>query len=222
MFVELIDQLRCPEPHADSWLVMSAEETRDRHVIRGSLGCPVCLRRYTVENGTVHFDGRAEGHAPAAATTPPANDDWPLRLAAFLDLAEGGGAVGLYGAWAQHAEALGDVVERVVPLAIAPREATHPMLSAVVPPSRAQIPVATGALRAVAVDRAGDADAPAVVTEAARLVRPGGRILAPAEIPVPAGVREIARDAEWWVGEREAGMSSGVVPIAGRRRPAGT
>jgi hypothetical protein len=163
----------------------------------------------------VHFEDPSSGPVAAPPTGSLSGEGWPLRLAAFLDLAEGGGAVGLYGAWAEHAEALGDLVERVEPLAIAPVGVPHPMLSAVIPPARDRIPLATGALRAVAVD-AEDGDAAAVVAEAARLVRTGGRLLAPAEAPVPHGVRELARDAEWWVGEREAAPSA-VVTIGGRR-----
>lgn len=218
MFVELIDHLRCPEPHAETWLVMTADETRDRHVIRGALGCPVCMRRYEVAGGAVHFGAGATTGAGSPASPPDAGDEWPLRLAAFLDLGDGRGVVGLYGTWARYAEALGDVADRVEPLAIAPAGATHPMLSAILPASRARIPLASGALRAVAVDGAFQGDPAAELTEAARLVRPGGRLLAPADAPLPFGVKELARDAAWWVGERE-GAPSGVVSLG--RRPAG-
>lgn len=221
MFVELIDHLRCPQAHEETWLVMTADETRDRHVIRGSLGCPVCQRRYPVAGGTVHFEETGADALPPAFAPAPTGEDWPLRLAAFLDLAEGGGAVGLYGTWARYAESLGDVAERVEPLAIAPAAATHPMLSAVVPPSRDRIPLATGALRAVAVDAAPGGDPAAVLAEAARLVRAGGRLLAPAGAPVPIGVTELARDADWWVGAREAAPSA-VMSIGGRRTSSGS
>ncbi|HEU5173986.1 MAG TPA: hypothetical protein VFT96_04455, partial [Gemmatimonadaceae bacterium] len=117
----------------------------------------------------------------------------------------------------RYAEALGDVVERVEPLAIAPGFATHPMLSAIEPPSRASLPLATGSLRAVALDVVDGPDAGAQMTEATRVLRSGGRMLAPSRVPVPHGVRELARDADWWVGEREAGPS-GVVALLSRRR----
>ena len=210
MFVELVDHLRCPVAHEETWLVMAAEETRDRHVITGMLGCPVCSARYVVRDGTAWFTG-----APDARTGAPApsgqGDEWPLRLAAFLGLADARGVVGLYGAWIPFAEPLGDIVDGVEVIAIAPGGPTHPMLSAIVPPSRAAIPLATGSLRAVAVDAA--SSSPAEIEEAARLVRSGGRVLAPAGSRVPAGVRELARDGEWWVGERDA-AASGLVPIA--------
>ena len=249
MFVELVDHLRCPAAHEETWLVMAAEETRDRHVITGMLGCPVCNARYAVRGGTVWF-AEAAGHvsdgpsrepgtaaAPSSASveiptagsaamptlasvempTPTGpGDEWPLRLAAFLGLADARGVVGLYGAWALFAEPLGDVVDGVEVIAIAPDRPTHPMLSAIVPRSRAAIPLATGALRAVAVDLR--SASPAEIAEAARLVRSGGRLLAPATSFVPEGVRELARDGEWWVGERGA-TPSGIVPLGVRRSP---
>ena len=42
MFVEIIDLLRCPNAHAESWLVAAAARTVGRHIVEGTLGCPVC------------------------------------------------------------------------------------------------------------------------------------------------------------------------------------
>lgn len=217
MFVELVDQLRCLMPHEESWLVLFADESRDRHVIRGTLGCPVCGTRYRVEGGTAWFveAGDTTAHADADPGFPLDDAEWPLRLAAFLGLESARGAVGLWGRWAAHAEALGDVVEGAAIVAIAPTIAPDPMLSAIQPPARTTIPLANASLAAAAVD-AGP-DAAAVVHEAARLLRRGGRLLAPAGAPVPPGVRELVRDAAWWVGERDA-APAGVVSIASRRR----
>lgn len=220
MFVELIDHLRCPEPHEESWLVVHAEETRDRHIVRGRLACPICGRRFFVEGGTVDFSAAPDAAPVSPLPAPralPRDDEWPLRLAAFLGLGDGGGAVGLFGDWGRYAEALGDVVERVEPLAIAPDFATHPMLSAIVPPSRATLPLATGSLRAIALDEVEGPDAGAQLTEATRVLRSGGRMLAPARVPLPLGMRELARDADWWVGERET-APAGIISIASRRR----
>lgn len=224
MFVELIDQLRCPAPHEESWLVLFADESRDRHILRGTLGCPVCGARYPIEGGTVWFVDADGGNGTGAGNgTDATHSDGdaaapalpPMAIAAYLDLAEPGGIVALFGAWAAAAEELGDIVERVELVAIAPRGPTHPMQSGIVPPSRTRVPLAPGAMRAAAVD-VGD-DAALVVIEAARLVRSGGRILAPASTPIPAGVREIARDARWWIGEREGGSVSGIISLSARR-----
>ena len=228
MFVELIDQLRCPAAHEETWLVLFADESRDRHILRGTLGCPVCGRRYPIVNGTVWFrpperdappghDGSASTTAGAGAPAGAADaerTDWPTRLAAFLGLGDVRGVAALYGSWAAHAEALGDLVDGVELLAVAPGEATHPMLSTLEPSSSAAIPLATGALQAAALPAgASDADA----AEAARLLRAGGRLLAPAATPLPHAVVELARDADWWVGERDRGPS-GIVTIGRARR----
>lgn len=213
MFVELIDQLRCPEPHEETWLVMSAHDTRDRHVLRGTLGCPVCHRQYTVDTGTVYFGAMPD--ADASRDVPAPEGDWPFRLAALLDLTAGGGAVGLYGRWSAYGDAIGSLVEGIEPVAILPAGATDPMLSAIVPRARDRIPLVAGSLRAVAVDD--PRSSPQAMAEAARIVRRGGRLLAPSGAPVPHGIRELARDADWWVGERDAAPSA-VVPIAVRRR----
>ena len=41
MFIELIDTLRCPTPHDESWLVLAADRMAARHVVEGTVGCPV-------------------------------------------------------------------------------------------------------------------------------------------------------------------------------------
>jgi hypothetical protein len=51
---------------------------------------------------------------------------------------------------------------------------------------------------------------------AVRALRPRGRLVAPADAPLPGGVAELARDAEHWVAERDAAVVSDVVTL--RRR----
>jgi hypothetical protein len=63
------------------------------------------------------------------------------------------------------------------------------------------VPLGAESVRAVATD------APEVVV---RALRGRGRIVAPAETAVPVGVRELARDERYWVGERESVASSPV------------
>ena len=53
MFVELVDLLRCPRPHEDTWLVAAAEAMSGRHIVRGTLGCPVCEAEYPIRDGVV-------------------------------------------------------------------------------------------------------------------------------------------------------------------------
>ena len=75
-----------------------------------------------------------------------------------------------------------------------------------------EIPLATGAARAIAIDAGGAARAASAV----RVTRARGRVLAPVVLPVPEGVRELARDAHLWVGEREP-IASPIVTLHVRR-----
>ncbi len=216
MFVELIDTLRCPRPHADTWLVAAARETRDRSVVRGTLGCPSCRAEYPIEGGVAAFD-----EAPRAAPAPePVHEGVPetlheeaLRLAALLGLTGAGGIVAAAGTWDATVDPLLQVADvRVVLVEPArpyvPREPVGALVGA-------WLPVAAASLRGVALD--GPTAVPERLAAAARALRAGGRLVAPAHAPVPEGVRELARDARHWVGERDA-VPSAVVPLR-RARP---
>src|SRR5690606_17499657 len=105
MFVELVDLLRCPHPHEDSWLVLAARRTVDRHVLEGMLGCPVCAREYTVLEGVADLRVDATVAVPPAERVP-ASDELAVMIAAFAGLTEPGGTVLLGGGLAHVADAL--------------------------------------------------------------------------------------------------------------------
>jgi len=205
MFIELVDALRCPRAHEESWLVLAATHMEARHIQEGALGCPVCHAEYPNRAGIADFrldtphtgaehDGSADGQGGSIA------DMSADALAALLDLGDALGFVVLVGAWGQRAHALLEI-EPMPPLVLLdPPDGVRivPGMSGV--RSGAVLPLAGGAARAVAVD---DADATRVAS-AVRVTRPGGRIVAPAAAGVPPGVRELARSAAVWVGEREA------------------
>jgi hypothetical protein len=216
MHLELVDALRCLRPHEPTTLVASVERIADRDVVTGTLGCPVCDARYPVIDGAVVFDAVCQARsriAPAGLSSDMG--ETATRVAALLDLTDAGGIVLLQGAWADAAEAL----SRIVPIGMVllnppgrPRggEARSPVYAPVAP-------VAQGSIRAAAAE--GHADA-ALVDSLVRALRPGGRLLGSADLGVPAGVRELARDADGWVGERLAveGPARDGPPIALRRR----
>jgi hypothetical protein len=56
--------------------------------------------------------------------------------------------------------------------------------------------------------------------EASAAIRPGGRLIAEADAPVPAGVTLIARDSRHWLAETSRTAAS-IVQIARGRAPAG-
>lgn len=213
MFVELIDALRCPRAHDSTWLVTAASETRDRCIVRGTLGCPVCRATFVVEGGVARFDQTAPAASPApyAASGAGDGDDRhaeAVRLAALLGLTSAGGLVAVAGAWDAVVDPLlrvSDVRVLVVEPAgpYAPRESVGALVGA-------WLPVAAASLRGVALDE-GTAAAERLAA-ALTALRPGGRLVAPAATPVPDGVRELARDARHWVAEREA-PAGAVVPL---------
>jgi uncharacterized protein YbaR (Trm112 family) len=212
VFVELIDALRCPRPHADTWLVAAADETRDRCVVRGTLGCPACRAEYRIARGVAAFD---EAPPPRAGADAEASDDdaEALRLAALLGLTSAGGIVAVAGAW----DAAVDALLRVADVRVLLVEPARPHVprEPVGALAGAWLPTAAAALRGVALDER--TAQPERLAAATRALRPGGRLVAPAVAPVPDGVRELARDARHWVGERDAAASP-IVPLR-RSRP---
>ena len=208
MFIELIDTLRCPVPHDESWLVAAATRVDARHIVEGTLGCPVCKAEYPIHDGVADF--RRGGAAPLPAPSVP-DAELGMRVAAMLDLADSQGFAVLLGAWGSHATELSGIVETPLML-VDPPDGIVGAPGISVLRCDGQIPLAAGAARAVAID-AGDL---ARVAGSVRVARTKARILAPVSVALPDGVRELARDAVVWVGEREA-MPSSLVTLHVRR-----
>ena len=193
-------------------MVAAATETRARCLIRGTLGCPICEAEFALDDGVVRFDesgGTAAVVARAAASDGADAGEQTLRLAAFLDLTTAGGIIAVGGEWDAALDGLLDFTD-LRALVLEPTAAWRPRepFGAV---RGGAVPVAAGALRGVALD-AGTADVPRLEA-AVRALAPRGRLVAPAHVPFPAGVRELARDERHWVAERETGVVSELVPL---------
>jgi uncharacterized protein YbaR (Trm112 family) len=223
MFIELVDALRCPRPHEESWLVLASTDIEARHIRHGTLGCPICRAEYPIRDGvadlrltavspresaspstalgTAAKTATGSGFAGAPSGAPNVADQVDAeQLAALLDLGDALGFAILVGDWGRHARAL-LALEQCPPLVlIDPPDgiAMMPGLSGV--RAERELPIAVGAARAVATD---DVDGDRLAS-AARTTRAGGRVVAPARASVPDGVKELARDDNVWVGEREA------------------
>jgi uncharacterized protein YbaR (Trm112 family) len=199
MFIELVDALRCPVPHEESWLVAAAARMEFRHIVEGTLGCPVCRAEYPVRRGVADFRRGPGGHAGAGGMP---SEEEATRLAAFLDLSDAGGFALLLGAWSVHAPLLRSLVETPL-IVVDPPEGTEgePGISGI--RCDGPLPLAAASVRGIAVDR-GDADR---VASAVRATRVTGRVVAPVEVPLPSGVTELARDGRVWVAERDAPAS---------------
>jgi uncharacterized protein YbaR (Trm112 family) len=199
MFIELVDALRCPVPHEESWLVASATRMEARYIVDGLLGCPVCHAEYPVQNGVADFRREPGGPLRADPSALPRGDPvTAMHLAAFLGLTDATGFVVLLDEWGAQASALRELVETPIMLVDPPAgRAGEPGISVVL--SDGIPPLAAGASRATAIGQSTAGRAAAAV----RLTRAGGRLVAPATQPLPDGVREIARDDVLWVGEKE-------------------
>ena len=209
MFIELVDALRCPHPHEESWLVLAATRIDARHIREGALGCPVCRAEYPIRDGIADFrlgESRDEPELARSDRAQPASLEEVSadHLVALLGLGDAFGFVVLTGEWGTRAPALLDTSPMPPLLLVDPPDdvAMVPGMSGV--RSGASLPLAAGAARAVAVD-ATDATR---LASAVHVTRAGGRIVAPAAAAIPAGVRELARSAAVWVGEREAAPSA--------------
>ncbi len=193
MFIELIDLLRCPREHEDSWLVAAFSKMDGRFVVEGRLGCPVCSASYSIVGGVGEFAPRRERLSPLAERAEAADT---LRIAAMLNLARPGSVVVLEGDSSRHASALVKMTEaRVVVMNASSPVPEAERVAAITGANR--IPVAARSVDGIVIE-SGDEDS---LHEALRVLVAGGRIVAPADTHLGNFFREIARDDRNVVGE---------------------
>ena len=213
MFIELMDVLRCPNAHEESWLVLVSGHIDGRDVMEGVLGCPVCAAEYPIADGVVRF-AREPGSADVAA---PSSEEEALRLAALLDLVDPRGyaiVTGKLSAVAPYLRALTDV-----PLLLvnpSPNVEMGRGLSGLTLGSDwTTLPLAASSARAVALE---EKATPSQLLAALRVVRPPGRVLAPVSLAPPDTVAELARDDRQWLAERRAApRESGIISLERRK-----
>jgi hypothetical protein len=194
MFVELIDQLRCLHSHADGCLVATTTRTVGRQIIEGTIGCPMCGAEYEIRGGAVWFGGNEIVPTLMHSRFPP---DGLVRLAAMIGLDERGGLFVLDAAWSVYARELSEMCPEARFVLISASESEG--AGAVLRCTSDAIPLAAGCARGVALDRG----TPALVDAAVRALAARGRLVVPADADVPESIALLARDDDWWVGERE-------------------
>jgi uncharacterized protein YbaR (Trm112 family) len=194
MLIPLVDILRCPKPHEETWLVASIDRAELRDIIDGTLGCPHCRSEYAIRDGIVYFDERAERAAPAEPSEAQA-----VRLAAALDLTDPRMIVVLHGSWGTQAPLLRGLASAPLLLVNPPVEITSGDGISIVVAHRA--PLARASIDAIAVDETASAEMAATLRSS---LRGGKRMLAPANTPVPSDFTELARDADVWVAQLQA------------------
>lgn len=204
MFVDLIDRLRCPNDHADTWLVAAASRTVHRHLLDATLGCVECGAEFEIKDGDVWFGTSVEAQGMAVS------EEETLRAAALLKLEERGLFL-LEGGWASFAHALPQLLDVDILLSDPPAGITEAGVGqGTLRGVGDRWPLAAASLHGLALSRI----TPARAADAVRVLRPSGRLVAPIDTPLPAGVRELARDDRHWVAEKVGD----VIPLARARR----
>jgi uncharacterized protein YbaR (Trm112 family) len=213
MFIELIDVLRCPKVHEESWLVLASRRIDGRDVMDGVLGCPVCSAEYPIVEGVVRFAADSGGKA----LTVPSTEEEALRLAALLDLATPRGYAIITGALGNAAPYLRALTDVQLLLVNPPQEIEigSGISGLRIDSDWTALPLAQSSARAIALD---DTTTPSQLAAALNVVRPAGRVLAPARLSLPDGASELARDDRQWLAERRAVVrESGIIPLERRK-----
>lgn len=216
MLRDLLDALRCPNDHEESWLVAMVHHADGPRLCDADLACPVCGAEFPVRDGVASFTAvRRQTPHPHEPGATLADDVEVLRLAAQLGVTGGMLPVLLAGRCTTAGAALAEYVDVPQVWVNGAMEAVErpPLLSCV--EVSARLPLGVGTLSAAAVDAAHTT--PTLLAGLVRAVRQGGRIVAPADTECPAGVRELARDDHVWVAEVIA-SASGLVELR-RRAP---
>jgi uncharacterized protein YbaR (Trm112 family) len=190
--IELTDHLRCPSPHAESFLVLLPGTMDRRRVVSGTLGCPVCGRVFEIKEGIAEFGESAPSSGRTALTAE--------ALAAFLGLTGPGGYLALAGG----VTALGPDLGRLLPgvglaLVNPPPGAVDSTEASVLRAGR--LPIKASSLRGIALGADVATDS-AWVADAVRAVLPGLRIVGEGGGPPPDGIEVLARSGQCWVGIR--------------------
>jgi uncharacterized protein YbaR (Trm112 family) len=195
MFIELTDHLRCPADHDESFLVLLPDRMEGRSVLAGHLGCPVCGRTYEVRNGVLDL-----GDAP----------EWPEERETVLDAAAVNALTGLHGPggyltlvgsvaslWREVAE----LNPGVALVAVNPGASVTgaPGLSAL---RAGRIPLKSGSMRGVVLGRRYGAGSD-WISEAARVVLPGLRVVGEGPDPSSSVIDLMASADGVWVGTKK-------------------
>ena len=205
MHRDLLDALRCPHQHDESWLVAMVSRANGAHLIDADLACPVCGADFPVRNGVAWFG------APPRASGDQAIDT--ERLAALLSVNGGSRPILLTGAYTRAGAALATLIDVPQLWLDAPEDADRqvPLLSQLA--GSARLPLGVDTMAAAAVDAPhGDAE---FLGSIVRALSVGAHVVAPVSVVMPAELKALARDAHEWVAEVTT-RASGLVEL--RRR----
>jgi uncharacterized protein YbaR (Trm112 family) len=200
MFIELAEHLLCPEPHTpESYCVLAPDEMAGRDVRRGSIGCPICGREYSIVGGVADLGGDPWSEREFAEAGPPAQAD-PETVHAFLGITTPGGYVVLVGSAAVLANEFLSLIEGVHPVAVNAPPGLDLDTQVSVLSSLRCIPLRSAMARGVVVG-AEHCREP-WLSDCARILSRGLRLVALSEAVVPPDVERMVAGQGMWVGEK--------------------
>lgn len=174
---------------------------KGRDVIHGIVGCSYCHREFPILEGVVRF---GEPPAPAGSTTGPVPG--PGDVQALTGIMTPGGYVVLVGNASRLARDLVGLLGEVRVVAVNPADLAISAAGLSTLVSGDSIPLRTSMARAVVVGD--DSASVAWMTEAARVVLPGLRVVALTEsAEVPPGLEPLASGKGMWVGQKPSSHS---------------
>ncbi len=197
MYIELIDLLRCPRPHEESWLVAAFNQMEGRFVIEGKLGCPICSASFPINGGIADFRADTSGVATIPDALDSLTEEATFRAAGMLGLTRTGAAVVL----SRMPSEIGPSIAELTGVRVIcvnqtgdPYEAENVASISV----DERLPLASGSIDAMMLaDPVSGGD----TAEALRVLRTGGRLVAPASTALAGNLRELARDERYIVAE---------------------
>jgi hypothetical protein len=184
VYIEFIDLLRCPEPHEESQLVAALNRVEGRHVVEAKLGCPVCSAEYFIRDEVAIFDD-------TAAFPPPIllDESSGMRISAFLNLIAPGKVVLLAGDFARVSPSVAESSGARV-ISLNSSSPAHLVDDVAEIKASSKIPLASKSLDGIALDESHST--PELLADAARLLKPGGRLYSKSSVALPAQFTQLA------------------------------
>jgi uncharacterized protein YbaR (Trm112 family) len=192
MFIELTDHLRCPTDHDESFLVLLPDRVEGRSVLSGQLGCPICGRTFQLTDGILDT-----GNAPGWPADAQSVLD-PDAITALVGLQGPGGYLTLVGSAASRWKEVAELNPGVALVAVnpPPEVIDAPGISVL---RGGRISLKSRSMRGVALGRS-YADDSYWVSEAARVVLPGLRVVGEGANPPADAIDLMASAGGTWVG----------------------
>jgi uncharacterized protein YbaR (Trm112 family) len=194
LFIEVIDSLRCPREHNETWLVAAFNRMSGRFVVEGTLGCPECNASYPIENGIA--DLRIDRYFTARVDVPrtPPDPELVMRTAAYLNLVNQAGTVIVTGGYNNAAPGIAEMTGyRTIAIDPWPWLDDTEIVSSIL--ADARLPFATSSIDGIALHDE------KFMHDVARVLKPGARLIAPSASDLPQGLRELDRDESLVVAE---------------------